>query len=960
MESNSKLILIDGSSFMYRAFFAVKQKFTAKDGTPTGAVFILTKMLKNLIQEYQSDKIIAIFDAKGPSFRNEMYSEYKANRPPMPQELIVQVEYINNIVKAMGLPVVSISGVEADDVIGSYAKLAESKGYQVIICTGDKDLAQLVNDKIILRDTMKEITYDSKMVVEKYGVPPELIIDLLALKGDSVDNIPGMKGVGDVTAKLLLNELGGIYSIKDKLDQASKLKFRGSASFAKKFTEQWDLIELSYKLATIKCDVQLPLTIEKITAPKEDTASLLNIYDRLNFFSLANEIKKKQNNPTLSDTIEAQDNLTNTSKKDNLAKLKTDAPLLFEIESKEDDSIDDFISKTESTYTTEEDINKYKQYFKTVLTKDDLQELTIALSKCEYFALDTETNSLNPIEAKIVGMSFCSSPENAFYIPINHSYLGAPTQLSIEEIKLALDPIFLNENIKKIGHNLKFDRLVLFFNGIEIKGILADTFVMGHILDSTQSVSLDNLAFKYLNYNSIKYEDILDSKKETIDTIDISKVSDYACEDAHMTLRLYQKMLEQFTDFKEAPSLLDKDMQVLNVLYNMERTGAYVDGTKLKEISENLKVRVLQEQKDIFALAGEEFNISSPKQLANILFVKLAIPYPKANSKTKTVNYSTSEEILSEIADQYDIAKKVLHYRMLTKLISTYTDKLPLLISKKTGRVHTNFNIAGTITGRLSSSDPNLQNIPARTAEGRDIRKAFCAPKGYKILSADYSQIELRLIAHHSQDPALIKAFNNHQDIHRSTAAEVLGKPIDQVTDAERSHAKATNFGLMYGMGAKGLSKQTGKSFKEAKEYINIYFERYPNIKGYMNSVIEKAKNDGYVTTITGSRIYVNGIFTTGFSQKSAERTAINAPMQGGAAEIIKLAMIEIQKYIDTLPADDVKITLQVHDELVFEVKESLVEEFGTKVKNIMENVIKLSVPLEVGIGVGDNWNEAH
>ena len=610
-----------------------------------------------------------------------------------------------------------------------------------------------------------------------------------------------------------------------------------------------------------------------------------------------------------------------------------------------------------------ENIDDYKDIFKIIYSLSELEDIKDKLTQAEYFAFEVCTNEVQPSDAIIVGVSLCCSAQEAYYIPLSHNYLMAQEQLKLDDIKKVLGPVFNDEKVKKVSFNSKEARLCLFFNGIEVKGIGADPIIMSHIIDSSLKADLRLLSEQYLKYTPLEINDVKDKKSDAIQSLDISTFKDYACQNAHITYRLYEKLKDEINELADGPRLCELDCQVNEVLYLMERSGAYLDSTELNNQSRTLKSSLHVLERDIYDIAGETFNINSPKQLGRILFENLSIPYPRKSikmDKDGNPSYSTADDVLSDISYEFEIVGLIQRYRALSKLISTYLDKLPTYISKRTGRIHTVFNLAGTVTGRLSSSDPNLQNIPSRGKEGKQIRTAFTAPQGYKLVSADYSQIELRLIAHFSDDPGLIRAFNSNLDIHRFTASEVLGKSVDEITDDERSHAKATNFGLMYGMSSHGLAKQTGMSSKEAKAYIETYFTRYPRIKSLMESIISEAKETGYTPTLSGFRVMIPGIKSTGVALRAAERAAINAPMQGGAADIIKKAMIEVQKYIDTLEKDAVRLTLQVHDELLFEVREDFVKDFTQKVTSIMENVYTLKVPLKVGIGVGDTWAEAH
>lgn len=946
MSNTPDLVLIDGSSFLYRAFYAAKGHFTTKDGIPTGVTLLMTNMLRGIISQYQDCRIIAVFDAKGKSFRAELFPEYKANRPPMPDELRIQLEYVHKLVEGLGLPLVSVPGVEADDVLGTYAKKAEEEGLTTIICTGDKDLAQLVTEKITLLDTMNHKSYDIQGVWDKYGVGPEHIIDLLALKGDSSDNIPGMAGCGDKTATALINGLGGIEEIAARADEIASLSFRGAKNFRDKFLTELENIRLSYKLATIRTDVELPLGLDEVKPPVPRTQELLSLYETLEFKRLHDELMAQNLNSLI------------TGKK---APDSEAVPEGSPVQTSLFDAVAD-PEKDVATPTAEPEDHLIRgTKFTLVTTQQELVKLLERIARARVVALDTETTSLRTEEACLVGISLSIEPGQGYYIPLGHSYLGAPEQLPFEGTLELLGQALNSGKIGVVGHNIKYDMLVLSRHGLELEHVVADTMVMAHLLDSAQSVAMDELALKYLNYRDIAYEDVTGrgQKKISFSEVPVEKACEYSGEDAEVTLRLYETfkpMLEKIPALQKAFDEIE--MPLVSVLYRMELTGVKVDKNVLAEQSKVLSSEAAQLQQDIHTAAGEVFNIASPKQLGVVLFEKLGIPYPK---KSKGKSWSTAEDVLEAIAPDYDIANLVLRFRELTKLISTYTEKLQTLIDPASGRVYTSFNPAGTVTGRLSSADPNLQNIPARTREGKLIRRAFIAPGGYTLISADYSQIELRLIAHIAGDDGLIAAFKAGHDIHKATAAEVLGKPIDDVTPQERSRAKATNFGLMYGMGAFGLRRQTGMEMSEAKAYIDRYFSRYPRVHEYMERVKAEAHAQGFVTTITGRRITIKNIDSTSqMLSRGAERAAINAPMQGSAADIIKMAMIRIQKWIDSLPGGMVRMTVQVHDELLFEVRDEFVDEAKEKIRDIMENVVTLKVPLTVGIGAARNWDDAH
>ena len=935
MSDVKPLILVDGSSFLYRAYHVSKQSFTNSKGVPTGVSLILTKMMQSLMHKFDGSKFIVVFDAKGKSFRSDMYAEYKANRPPMPDDLRVQIEHVHKIIKAFGFPLVQVQGVEADDVLGTYAKIAKEKNQNTIICTGDKDLSQLVNENVILYDSMKDVFMNELGVKEKFGVYPKNIIDLLALKGDSSDNIPGMPGCGDKTAVALISNLGGVEDIFSKADSIAELPIRGAKTLGQKYKDAIDLIRLSYKLATIKTDVELPVNIDEVTCPVPHKQKLIEIFKDLEFKKLIVEISNLPDDPNT---------VANTQSKSAV-------------------STDEFFLATKDEPKNLDTIENYQSLkckYHLVIDENALKDLCALIKEKGLVSLDTETTSLSPESCSIVGMSLAVQENEGYYIPLNHTYLGVPNLLTFALVKEYLEPVLNSEDVKIVGHNIKFDLLVLHYQGLELKKIYADTMVLAHLLDSSVAVNMDDLALQELNYKTITYEEVTgDSKKISISEISIEDVCNYAGEDADVTLRLFNHFSNKLQSSPTDKDLFfNLEMPFVMVLYKMELNGVFVEKAELQKQNQVLKEELVEVRNQVYTACHQEFNIASPKQLGKVLFEDMKIPYPK---KVKDGKYSTSQEILENIAADYDVANLVLRYREIAKLISTYTEKLQTLISPVTHRIYTSFNQTGTVTGRLSSSSPNLQNIPARTHEGKLIRKAFISPSGYKLISADYSQIELRLIAHMSEDPNLINAFNNGYDIHKSTAAEVLGKPIDEITSQERAHAKATNFGLMYGMGAFGLTKQTHMSMKEAKVYIERYFAKYPTIKDYMEKTKSFAHKHGYVLALNGRKIAIPNINSSNvILSKSAERAAINAPMQGSAADIIKMAMVKLQAWIDDLPEDTVRMTVQVHDELLFEVKEDFEQAAMQKIQEVMENVAKLKVPLLVGIGSSLNWADSH
>ena len=924
MPNNTPIILIDGSSYLYRAFFACPPLTNAK-GEPTGAIFGVINMIRSLINQYNPTHIAVVFDAKGGSFRNEIYSEYKATREAMPENLRPQIEPIHTILKAMGLPLLCIEGVEADDVIGTLARQAERENLDVLISTGDKDMAQLVSDKITLINTMNNAVLDPKGVMDKFGVPPEKIIDYLALRGDSSDNIPGVPGVGEKTAQSLLTEFTSVKDIYARLDDIEKLSIRGAKSLKQKLIDNQNEAELSYLLATIKTDVKLDFTNEQLLITDIDVNKLVELFAYYGFHRwqkelIAGTFLKQQKNGIVGESLS----------------LLADQQHSVTSQKKETD-------------------------YQCILTHEQLDDWVIKLTNSKQFAFDTETDNVDHVHAKLVGISLSVEPYQAAYIPLAHQYLGVPEQLPLTEVLAKLKPVLENPEIKKIAQNAKFDYSILANYGIKVSGIAFDTMLESYVLNSTERHDMDSMANRYLNHKTITYDELtkVDKKKVTIDAIEVEKTTQYAAEDADITLQLHEKLWPELEkDQKLTKLFTDIEMPLAIVLAEMERTGVLVDAKQLNDYSIELAKQLIEIEAQLQSLAGEKFNPASPKQIQAILFDKHNLPVLK---KTPKGDPSTSEEVLSELANEYELPRMILFYRGLAKLKNTYTDKLPLMISPIDQRIHTNYNQIGTITGRLSSNDPNLQNIPVRNEEGRRIRQAFIAPKGCKIISADYSQIELRIMAHLSQDESLLNAFAHDKDIHRVTAGEILGKAESEVTNEERRRAKAVNFGLIYGMSAFGLSKQINIPRKEAQFYIDRYFERYPGVQQYMEQTRQLAAEQGYVETLSGRRLYLPKIRSTnGIEKRGAERAAINAPMQGTAADIIKTAMIKMSEWIKNQSTDNIKMVMQVHDELVFEVKDAFVEQYCTEIKKIMENCYQLSVPLKVDVGIGNNWDEAH
>jgi DNA polymerase-1 len=918
---SNRLILVDGSSYLFRAYHALPPLTNSK-GLNTGAAKGVIGMIRKLVADYDGDQVVVIFDAKGPTFRHEMYADYKANRPPMPDELREQIEPIHAAIKAMGLPLICIGGVEADDVIGTLSVEAASSGREVVISTGDKDMAQLVNDKVTLINTMNNTAMDSTGVVDKFGVPPELIIDLLALMGDKVDNIPGVAGVGEKTATALLQHLGGMTAIYQQLDAVAALPIRGAKSLAGKLElAQADAV-LSYELATIKTDCELGLEVGALNSTLPDNQALIALFRDLEF---KNWLEALLDND-LGAMVEAASN-----------------------ETAEDTRLEDTPPQVAPLNVV------------TILDSATLDDWLTRLSAADFFAFDTETTSLNYMVAEIVGVSFAVEAGTAAYVPLAHDYPGAPEQLSRDEVLAQLKPILEDESKGKLGQHLKYDANVLMNHGITLRGIREDTMLESYVLDATGSRhDLDTLALKYLGQRTIHFEDIAGkgAKQITFNQVPVEQAAPYAAEDAEVTLRLHA-VLSARLEVEPSLQQLYRELEVplVPVLSRIERNGTLVSRDQLAAQSTELGQRMLALEAKAHELAGGPFNLGSPKQLGEILFNKLELPVLK---KTPKGAPSTAEEVLAELALDYPLPAVLMEYRSLSKLKSTYTDKLPGMIDPKTGRVHTSYHQAVTATGRLSSSDPNLQNIPIRTEEGRRIRQAFIAAPGCKIVAADYSQIELRIMAHLSQDPGLLAAFAEGLDVHSATAAEVFAVDIEQVSVDQRRKAKAINFGLIYGMSAFGLAKQLGIGRQEAQQYIDVYFARYPGVADYMARTRALAHEKGYVETLKGRRLYLPEINARNRQrQQAAERTAINAPMQGTAADLIKLAMLAVDAWIHSSGVD-ARLMMQVHDELVFEVADDAVAGLSEKVAALMSDIGWLDVPLVVEVGTGDNWDEAH
>ncbi len=922
------LILIDGSSYLYRAFHAYPG--TMSNGEiPTNAVYGVVNMLRSMMRQFASERIAVVFDAKGKTFRDEMYSEYKANRPPMPDDLRCQIEPLHNVIRAMGLPLICVPGVEADDVIGTLAYQASQQGMPVLISTGDKDMAQLVDDNITLINTMTNVVMDREGVVEKFGIPPELIIDYLALMGDKVDNIPGVPGVGDKTATALLQGIGGLTKLYENLDDIAALGFRGSKTMAKKLVDNKDNAMLSYELATIKLDVELEETPESLLKAEPNKDELIKLYGQLTFKSWLNELLEGG-----SGTVEAVElaGSAQASSSSSHAEMETSAV-----------TID-------------------RSQYETILDEASFNAWLEKLKAAELFAFDTETDSLDYMVANLVGLSFAIDEGIAAYVPVAHDYLDAPEQLDRDWVLEQLKPILEDDVQAKVGQNLKYDASVLARYGIEMKGIKYDTMLASYVYNSVGGKhDMDSLALRFLQHSCISFEQIAGKGKNqlTFNQIELEQASPYAAEDADVTLRLHNRLFANIEQDEKLKSVYEEiEMPLVPVLSRIERTGVLIDDMKLSAQSVEIAARLEELEQKAYEIAEQEFNMNSPKQLQAILFEKMGLPVVK---KTPSGTPSTNEEVLQELALDYPLPKLILEYRGLAKLKSTYTDKLPKMINPSTGRVHTSYHQAVTATGRLSSTDPNLQNIPIRNEEGRRIRQAFVAPAGYKVLAVDYSQIELRIMAHLSGDQALLDAFRDGKDIHAATAAEIMGVSIDQVSSEQRRRAKAVNFGLIYGMSAFGLAKQLGIPRGEAQAYMDKYFERYPGVMQYMEDTRSAAADKGYVETIFGRRLHLPEIKSrNGMRRKAAERAAINAPMQGTAADIIKKAMLLVDQWIQEEGNGRVKLLMQVHDELVFEVEESSLSEIESKVQKLMESAAELKVPLVAEAGHGDNWDQAH
>lgn len=904
VEEKEPIILVDGSSYLFRAYHALPPLMNSK-GQATGAVFGVANMLKKLLVAYPTHHVAVVFDTKSKNFRHELYPDYKANRPEMPEELASQIKPLHDLIQAMGVPLIAVEGIEADDVIGTLAKQANEHDHHVIISTGDKDFAQLVCEKITLINTMSNTHLDEAGVFEKFGVKPNQIIDYLALMGDTVDNVPGVPGVGPKTAVKWLTEY---HTLDNLIAHATEIK----GKIGDKFRDKLDYLPLAKKLVTIHGDMNLSLTLEDLLTKPKNVDKLRELFTDLEFRSWLKEL----NANAINDANQVQ--------------------------------------KAQSTET---DAKNYQ----TIYTEAALNDLIKLCQQHKKFVLDTETDSLFALEANLVGISLSYQAGQGAYIPLGHDYENAPLQLDKELVLSKIQTLLSDKDNLFIAQNLKYDAQILQNNQVIIHCKTFDTMLASYVLQSSGTRhDMDSLAKKYLDYTTISFEEVAGKgvKQKTFNQIELESASPYACEDADITYRLYQHFSENLAHLSKQYEVFNNiEMPLVSVLQKMERYGVAIDVNKLNQQSEELAVKIAQLEQQVYTQSGSEFNLSSPKQLQEILYDKLGLP---ALEKTPTGQPSTSESVLQQLSDFHEIPKLILEYRSLSKLKSTYTDRLPEQLFNQTNRIHTSYHQAVTATGRLSSSDPNLQNIPIRTEEGRKIRQAFVAESGWTLISADYSQVELRIMAHLSKDKGLIQAFKDNEDIHRCTAAEVFGVAREDVTDLQRRHAKAINFGLIYGMSAFGLAKQIHASREEAQQYINQYFQRYPGAKYYMDTVRANAKQNGYVETLTGRRLYLPEINSKNrMRQLASERAAINAPMQGTAADLIKLAMIDLQKWIDTVP-EKIRMVLQVHDELVFEVRTEFVEKAKEMIQEKMIQALKIEVPLDVSVGIGQNWDVAH
>ncbi len=902
------VVLVDGSSYLFRAYHALPPLTTSKNH-PTGAIKGVISMIRRLEQDFPGSKMVVVFDAKGKTFRHDLYEEYKANRPPMPEDLACQIEPIHEIVKAMGLPLLTVTGVEADDVIGTLANEATSKGIDVVVSTGDKDMAQLVSDHVTLINTMTETRMDRDGVVEKFGVTPEQIVDYLALVGDKVDNIPGVNKCGPKTAVKWLQSYENLDNV---IEHADEIK----GKIGEYLREATETLPLSRELATIRTDVELDFGLEDLKLREQDDEQLLELFKEYEFRTWIAELEQGETSSS-----------SNTQSKEDKPEKET---------SKKDYSV--------------------------ITDQQELDQWLERLKSADLFAFDTETTSLRYIDAEIVGVSFAINPGEAAYVPLGHDYMGAPEQLDRDQVLEQLKPLLEDPQLAKVGQNLKYDKNVLANHGITLEGIAEDTMLESYVLNSVATRhDMDSLAMHYLGEKTISFESIAGkgAKQLTFNQIELEKAAPYAAEDADITLRLHQTLRPQLKATGKLASVYEEiDLPLVPVLSRMEQRGTLISASTLRQHSQELAERMAELEKEAHDVAGETFNLGSTKQLQAIFYDKMGLPVIK---KTPKGAPSTAEPVLQELAHEHELPRLILEHRSLSKLKSTYTDTLPELIHHRTGRVHTSYPQAVTATGRLSSSEPNLQNIPIRSEQGRRIRQAFIAPEGYKLVAADYSQIELRIMAHLSGDKGLLKAFEKGEDIHKATASEVFGVSLEEVSSDQRRSAKAINFGLIYGMSAFGLSRQLDVERKVAQQYIDRYFERYPGVLKYMDNIRKQAHDDGFVETLFGRRLYLPEINARNKQlQQAAERTAINAPMQGTAADIIKRAMVDVENWLLKDHADEARMTMQVHDELILEVKESALDKIRSGLEKRMSAAAELDVPLLVEAGAGDNWDEAH
>lgn len=900
-DTQNALVLVDGSSFLYRAYHALPP-LTNSRGEPTGAIFGVANMLRKLLADYATEHLAVVFDAPGKTFRDEAYEHYKSHRPPMPDDLRAQTAPLHELVRAMGIPLLMVGGVEADDVIGTLTRQAVEAGFSVLISTGDKDMAQLVNERVTLENTMSNTRMDVEGVKAKFGVPPERIIDYLALVGDTSDNIPGVPKCGPKTAAKWLTDFGSLDALMARADEVG-------GKIGESLRASLEAIPLSRQLATIKCDVELELRPQDLHRQPADTEALRELLSRFEFHAWLRQLEAPAD-PTP------------------VPVPPSDTPA---------------------------------SHYEAVLTEEQLNRWMEKLERAEVFAFDTETTSLAYMQAQIVGVSFAVTADEAAYVPLAHDYPGVPQQLPRDVVLARLKPLLEDESRPKLGQNLKYDASVLANHGIALRGIRHDTMLESYVFNSTATRhDMDSLASFYLNQSTIHYEDVAGKgvKQIPFAAVDVERATEYAAEDADITLRLHQHLWPQLQAVEPLRKLYQEiEMPLVPVLSRIERTGVLVDVFMLAGQGGELERRIHEIEQAAYDCAGQRFNLGSPKQIQTILFDKMNLPVIK---KTPKGQPSTDESVLQDLAEIYDLPRLILEHRSMSKLKSTYIDRLPEQVDPRSGRVHTSYHQAVAATGRLSSSDPNLQNIPVRTEEGRRIRQAFIAPSGQQLMAADYSQIELRIMAHLSGDQSLLDAFSAGADIHRATAAEVFETALEEVTSDQRRAAKAINFGLIYGMSAFGLAKQLGVAREKAQLYVDLYFLRYPGVKAYMERTRQLARDQGYVETLFGRRLYIPDIHAKSAQRRQyAERTAINAPMQGTAADIIKRAMIAVDAWIQA-EQPPVRMIMQVHDELVFEVEEAFVDEAVTRVRQLMSAAASLDVPLLVEVGVGANWDEAH